>query len=230
MVTLAGLFWSTGGTFARFISVPDQWTVVFWRGVFAAGSLLLFMLLTEGAERTWRSFRLMGLPGIAVALCFTIASTAFVIALGYTKVANIVLLQAATPLIAALFAWAILREHIGRATWIAILVVAVGVAVMVSGSFDGSLSLLGDGLALLIATVFAFAIVLTRKHNTVAMMPAMCLGMVIGAALAATQASAFAVSATILLSLRASGRSIWVQALRRFLLGRATCPPRWPRC
>ena len=40
----------------------------------------------------------MGAPGFAVAFCFATASSAFVVALAYTTVANILLMQAGVPL------------------------------------------------------------------------------------------------------------------------------------
>ena len=93
----------------------------------------------------------MGLPGIAVACCFAIASTSFVVALAYTTVANILLMQAGVPLIAALIAFVLFRERVSLATWAAIAAVIVGVAIMVSDSLSGNVSPIGDGLAVLIA-------------------------------------------------------------------------------
>jgi len=188
--------WSFGGTIARFLTVSDSWTVVFWRSVFAASFLLAFMLWQNGRKATVALFLAMGWPGVGVAACFALASTCFVVALAYTTVANVLLLQAGVPLIAALMAFLFLREHIPRATWIAIAAVISGVAVMVSESFGGNVSPIGDGLALLIALAFATATVITRRHAHVAMMPAVCLGTVIAACVSANMVSGFAVNAT----------------------------------
>src|SRR5690606_7313412 len=119
--------------------------------------------------------RAMGLPGLVVSLCFATASTAFVIAISYTTIANIVLMQAGVPLIAALIAWLVFRERVGAATWAAIAAVLAGVAIMVSDSFGGSVSPVGDVLALTIAVVFAIATVITRRYAHVRMTPATCL-------------------------------------------------------
>jgi drug/metabolite transporter (DMT)-like permease len=136
----------------------------------------------------------MGLPGLAVAVCFATASTAFVVALAYTTVANILLMQAGVPLLAALLAWVLFRETVSTATWIAIAAVIAGVAIMVSESLDGAVSPVGDGLALLIAVMFSVATVITRRFAHVRMTPATCLGTIFAAAFAASQASDFAVS------------------------------------
>jgi drug/metabolite transporter (DMT)-like permease len=195
LVFLSALFWSFGGAIARFLETPDSWTVVFWRSLWAAAFLLGFMLVRDGARGTWKLFLGMGLPGVAVAACFGIASTSFIIAIAHTTVANVVLMQAGVPLIAALLAFLLFRERVSPATWAAIAAVICGVAIMVSESFDGTVSPIGDGLALLIAFAFSTATVITRRFSHVRMTPATCLGTIFAGAFAATQAGGFAVSA-----------------------------------
>ncbi|MFM6991181.1 MAG: DMT family transporter [Rhodoferax sp.] len=185
--------WSFGGAIARFLSVTDSWTMVFWRSVFACSFLLAFMLWQHGRQGTLRLFLAMGRAGVGVALCFAVASTCFVVALAYTTVANVLLLQAGVPLIAALMGFVLFRERVPCATWIAIAAVISGVGVMVSESLGGNVSPVGDGLALLIALAFACATVITRRHAHVAMMPAVCLGTFIAACVSSTQVVQFAV-------------------------------------
>ena len=152
------------------------------------------MVARDGWRGTLALFTGMGLPGVLVSLCFAGASTAFIVALAYTTVANILLMQAGVPLIAALIAWIVFREIIAPATWAAIAAVIAGVAIMVSESLGGDVSPVGDGLALLIACLFATATVITRRFAHVRMTPATCLGTMIAAAFAASQAGRFAVS------------------------------------
>lgn len=194
LVFLSALCWSFGGAIARFVEAGDSWTVVFWRSFWAAAFLIGFMVWRDGVGGTFRLFRGMGLPGVSVAVCFAVASTSFVVALGYTTVANILLMQAGVPLIAALIAWVLFRERVSTSTWLAIAAVICGVGIMVSDSLTGSVSPVGDGLALLIAIAFSIATVITRRFAHVRMTPATCLGTVIAAIFAATQTSAFTAS------------------------------------
>jgi len=175
----AAAVWSFGGAIARFLSVTDSWTIIFWRSVCAAVFLLGFMFKRDGVRGTATLFRDMGWAGIGVGLCFATASTAFIVALSHTTVANILLMQAGSPLFAALLMFLLFRERVGANTWVAIGAVMVGVTVMVSDSLDGTVSPLGDGLAVLIALAFALATVLTRRNAHVRMMPAVCLGTLI---------------------------------------------------
>lgn len=192
----AALAWSFGGAIARFLTVADSWTIIFWRSVFAALFLLGFMLLRDGPRGTLRLFASMGLAGLGVALCFATASTSFVVALAHTTVANILLMQAGVPLIAALLAFVLFRERISGATWVAIAAVIAGVAIMVSDSLGGRVSPIGDGLALLIAVAFSVATVITRRHAHLRMTPAVCLGTLIAATIAAGMAGGFRVGMT----------------------------------
>jgi len=195
LVAGSAIVWSFGGAIARFLEVGDSWTVVFWRSLFAAIFLLAFMLWRDGPRGTVELFKGMGLAGFGVALCFAIASTSFVVALAYTTVANILLMQAGVPLIAALLTWTLFREKISGATWTAIAAVIAGVAIMVSESFTGKVSPIGDGLALLISVMFAIATVITRRHAHVRMTPAVCLGTVFAACFSGMLAGHYAVSA-----------------------------------
>jgi len=177
--------WSFGGAIARYLTVPDSWAVVFWRSIAAATFLLAVMLWREGWQGTRKLFLAMGLPGLCVGLCFAIASSTFVMAMQYTTIANILLMQAGVPLIAALVSFLVFRERVDGATWVAIAVVILGVAIMVSESLTGQVSPIGDSLSLLVALAFAGATVITRRHAQVGMMPAVCTGTII-AALAAS--------------------------------------------
>ena len=101
-----------------------------------------------------------------------------------------------TKLAPALLAFALFGERVSAVTWGAVVAVIAGVAVMVSGSFSGAVSMVGDGLALAIVLVFSVATVLTRRFSHVRMTPAMCLGTAIAGLFAAAQASTFHASAS----------------------------------
>jgi drug/metabolite transporter (DMT)-like permease len=176
LVAGSAIVWSFGGTFRRFISEENSWIVVFWRSYFASLFLVTFMVVRDGGESTVQLFRNMGRAGLGVAACFAIASTSFVVALSYTTVANILLVQAGVPLLAALLAFILFGERPATSTWIAIAAVIAGVAIMVSDSITGAVSPIGDGLALLIAVCFSIATVITRRAAHVQMTPAVCLG------------------------------------------------------
>jgi Predicted permeases len=194
LVLGSALFWSFGGAIARYVEVQNSWTIVFWRCLFAGLFLIAFMLVRDGPQGTIRLFRSMGWPGLTVAFGFATASTCFILAISYTTVANVVLIQAGVPLFAALISWLVFREPISVGTWIAIAAVIAGVAIMVSGSLGGDISLIGNGLALMIAVVFAVTTVVTRRYPHVRMTPAACVGSLIAATIGASMAGVWIVS------------------------------------
>ena len=172
MVAGAAIVWSTGGLIVRHVAA-DAWTIVFWRGVFAALILLAYMALRDG-RNIIALFRNLGLGGLGVAVCFGSASSSFVIALQHTSVATILFLQSASPLIAGLLAWLWLGE---RMTWVkalAMLLALVGVGITVSDQ-EASGDLLGVALSIVIMIAFALATVLVRRFSHIRMTPATCL-------------------------------------------------------
>ena len=173
--------WSFGGAIARYLAVSDSWAIICWRSICAAFFLMAFMLWSDGWRGTRKMVAAMGWAGVGVGLCFATASTCFVVALGYTTVANILLMQAGAPLIAALAGFLLFRERVAAATWLAIIAVIAGVGIMVSNAVAGRVSPIGDGLALLMAFAVAGATVMTRRHAEVHMMPAVCLGCLMAA-------------------------------------------------
>ncbi|MDO6965626.1 DMT family transporter [Rhizobium alvei] len=210
LVFLSAVIWSFGGAIARFLTISDSWTIVFWRALFAGLFLLGFLLLRDGPRKTFALYRTMGIPGLLVAFGFATASTCFVIAISYTTVANVVLIQAGIPLIAALMAWILFRERIAPSTWIAIGAVIIGVAIMVLGAplfSGGALSepntaaastypnaWIGNLLALTIAIVFAMTTVVTRRFPNVRQTPGASAGCFAAALFAASQAGSLSVT------------------------------------
>ena len=194
LVLASAIVWSFGGALKHFITTGESWTIVFWRSVWAALFLLAFMLARKGRRGTLKLFADMGLPGVCVAICFATASTSFIVALDHTTVANILLMQAGVPLIAALIIWTLFRERVPFPTWVAIAFVIMGVAVMVSDSFTGKVSPIGDTLSVLIAFAFACATVITRRYAHVRMVPAVCLGTIMSACVSGVLVNTFMVT------------------------------------
>jgi drug/metabolite transporter (DMT)-like permease len=172
LVAAAALCWSTGGLIARFITA-DPWTQICWRGGFSAACLLAFLLWRDG-RGTWSLFREQGLPGLAVATCFSAASISFIIALQHTAVATILVIQSTAPLIAGLIAFLWMREPISLNRALAMLLALAGVVIMVSQREMGA-DPIGLLLAAVIATSLAVATVVTRRFQQIRMTPACCL-------------------------------------------------------
>ena len=171
---LAALAWSTAGLLQRELGV-DTATQVAGRALFAAIALLAFAL---GSSRgPGLRVLALGRAEIAVAVLTAIASGAFIVALNHATVANVLFMQAVSPIIAAVIAWAALHEGISKRSALATFVAVVGVGVMVGG--PGRPSATGLALSMLMTCSFAVSLVITRHRRDISMAPAICLSQVL---------------------------------------------------
>jgi drug/metabolite transporter (DMT)-like permease len=169
-ILLAAVAWSTAGLGQRGLDASAV-TQVAGRAFFAALALFALVLAME-RRGTMRAFLGMGRSGLAMTLFLAISSGAFLLALNHTSVANVLFMQAAAPMIAALLGWVLISEPVDGRTWAALLLAGAGVAVMAAGSLDAGIAAVG--LPLLMTASFAVVIVIARHRRDVSMMPATC--------------------------------------------------------
>ena len=159
LLIVAAVTYSTAGIFTKGV-VAGAWSVIFWRGLFAA-------LFTTGwtiSRGTFRhNFFNMGYSGWAVGVIGAIGTAAFISAFKLTSIANVSLIYAVAPLIAAVLAWLAIGERITLRVLIGSALALVGVGIIVSGSL-GTISFQGDALALLMTSVMATIMVIYRKY------------------------------------------------------------------
>jgi drug/metabolite transporter (DMT)-like permease len=169
-VALAAVAWSTAGLLQRKLTV-DLGTQLAGRALFAVLGLLVFVAVAEHG-RVLRAFRAIGRGGVAVTVLMAVSSGAFIAALNYTSVANVLFMQALAPVLAAVLG-TFVGEPVARRTWLAMAVAIAGVGLMVGGPSHPSAA--GLALSLLMSISFAGTIVVTRHQREVSMAPATCL-------------------------------------------------------
>ncbi len=172
LVALSAVAWSTAGVFAKGVTA-EVWSILFWRGLFSAGFILVYVLWREGSATAQR-FRQLGGPGWAVATIGSIATVAFISAFKFTAIANVVIVYATAPFVAAAIAWLWMRERAGRSTLVASAVALVGVVIVVGGSV-GAPSLTGDLLAMVMTFGMAAMMVVIRRNPGAPMVVAGCV-------------------------------------------------------
>lgn len=159
LIVIAAITYSTAGLFTKGVAA-GSWEVIFWRGVFAAAFTTLWTM-SRGAVRL--NFAGMGYSGLAVGGVGALGTAAFIPAFKLTSIANVSLIYAVSPLIAALLAWWLIDEKATSRTLVGCLAALLGVAVIVSGSL-GHVSLEGDLLALVMTGAMALIMVIYRKY------------------------------------------------------------------
>jgi drug/metabolite transporter (DMT)-like permease len=174
-VALAALAWSTAGVLQRELTV-DTATQLAGRALFAC-LFLAGVILVTARGRVAFTVRSIGVAGVGVAMCTAVASGSFIVALNHAKVANVLFMQAAAPIAAALLAWVALGERVTARSWFAMAIAVLGVALMVGA--PGSGGVLGIGVSLAMTLAFATGIVITRHKRDVSMVPAICLAQLV---------------------------------------------------
>jgi drug/metabolite transporter (DMT)-like permease len=180
---MAGAIWSLMGLGLRQIEAASVWQILFWRSVGMIPVLLGFMWWTSRG-RPVAALRAVGKAGIIGGLGLVLAFAGAIFAFQTTTVANAVLLFAASPFVAAVLGWLILREPVRPSTWIAIGIAVFGMYLMVSdglqtGAFAGNMA------ALLSAAGFGIFSVALRWGRVGDMMPVAFLGSIFSALFAA---------------------------------------------
>ncbi|AZO31286.1 DMT family transporter [Mesorhizobium sp. M1B.F.Ca.ET.045.04.1.1] len=139
----------------------DPLTITCWRGFFGSILITLYVLWRRSGGR--ESLRL-GWRGWLLAVEGAAASIAFISAFKFTYVANVAVIYATSPFIAALLAFLLVREKFRLQTMLAAAVSLCGVAIMVGGGL-GSGHLFGDGLALLMTAGSALYMIMVRAFR-----------------------------------------------------------------
>ncbi len=155
----AAVTYSTAGLFTKGV-VAGAWAVIFWRGLFAA-AFTVFWTINRGTFR--HNFQDMGRSGWAVGIIGAIGTAAFIPAFKLTSIANVSLIYAVAPLIAALLAWFAIGERITSRTLLGSICALLGVGIIVYGSI-GQISIQGDTLALIMTVAMATIMVIYRKY------------------------------------------------------------------
>ena len=199
-VALAAVAWSTAGLLQRKLTV-DVGTQLAGRALFAVLGLLVFVAVAERG-RVLRAFRAIGRGGIVVTVLMAVSSGAFIAALNYTSVANVLFMQALAPVLAAVLG-TFVGEPVARRTWVAMAVAIAGVGLMVGGPSHPSAA--GLSLSLLMSISFAGTIVVTRQQREVSMAPATCLSQALVFVFAAPFASTGSVGGRDLMLLAGLG-------------------------
>jgi drug/metabolite transporter (DMT)-like permease len=159
-VSLAIVVVSFAAILIRLCTIPTALIAAYRLGF---ASLILFPFFAwkgKGAGVSPRRVCLCALAGLFLALHFLF----WIESLKLTTVANSVMLVTTSPVFAAVFAWVVLREGIGRKTLIAVALCIAGSLIIGWGSVGlGQANLKGNILAVLGAAAFGAQFVIARS-------------------------------------------------------------------
>ncbi len=192
LVLMSSCLLSFNGLILRQIDDASPWQVIFYRSA-ALGVAMSLLFVFRHRRRALHEFRRAGINAMLAGSLIGLAGVCFIQALSHTTVANTLFTLSSVPMFAAVFAWAMLGERVRRATWIAIGVSMVGIAVMVADGL-GSGTVIGNLLALATAVLFALYVVALRRNSHVDMLASVCWAAFVSMSIGGIVAADLAVS------------------------------------
>jgi drug/metabolite transporter (DMT)-like permease len=217
VITTAGVLVITPDSLLVRLIETDVWSLLFYRGLFVALALAAFFAIRYGREMP--SFiRAVGRVGILAGCLSAVNNILFVLSLTLTTAANTLVIISAAPLFAAVFSRVVLKEAIAPLTWLAVLVVFIGISAIFFGSIGGG-SLIGDLCAIGAACFFAGHLTALRYKKGTNMMPAVALAGFLTAVVAFPLAASLSINSRDLALLALMGFVMLPVALGLIALG-----------
>lgn len=205
-MVVACFLWSIAGVLTRHLDSAKSFEVTFWRSLFCALTLIVWFAYTRGSGAV-AYVRASGRGGLVSGVCWAVMFTCFMIALTMTSTANVLIVNALSPLLATLLAWAVLKTPISTRTWAAIGVAMLGMLIMFADQARGGPGVwLGMVVALGVPIAAAINVVNIKKIGArVDLAPAVLIGAVISCAITLPLSMPFAASGKDLLLLAILG-------------------------
>ena len=162
LIIAAALLWSTGGIGIKAVA-DSALKVTFYRSLFAAIALMLFLGRGVWGRRQWKSTTAFVIAIVSYGACLT----AFVVATKWTTAANAIFLQYAGVVWVLLLSPIVVREPMRARDVIAIVVAMSGMALFFVGKFE-TRGMAGNAMALVSSVFFASLILVLRREQRAA--------------------------------------------------------------
>ena len=174
LVLAATVLWSLAGVFARLLAHLDVWTVLGWRALLGSASITVVGLIEWRRGRLDNSFAFGRLSPV-VALLATIAISAYTASVMTTTIADVMIIYATLPFVAAAIGYLVNRERVSART-----LDRCGRRVRRHRDHGGDRPrlgrLLGQALSALMTVCFAGMVVLQRRRPGASMIAVNAIG------------------------------------------------------
>ncbi len=158
----AALLWGTGGIGIKAVA-DSALKVTFYRSLFAAIALMLFLGRGVWGRRQWKSTAAFAIAIVSYGACLT----TFVVATKWTTAANAIFLQYAGVVWVLLLSPMVVREPMRARDVTAIVVAMSGMALFFVGRFEAR-GMAGNAMALVSSVFFALLILVLRREQRAA--------------------------------------------------------------
>lgn len=159
LVAASTVFFALAGVFTKATSA-DAWTIACWRGLVGALIVGAYVYLRRDRAASSASFRL-GWRGWAIVVVGAVSSVFFIASFKHTYVANVAVIYATIPFMAAGIDRLVFGTPPRLQTIVTAFVSLIGVIVIVGGGIGGG-HLFGDALAVVMTFGCAIYLVMVR--------------------------------------------------------------------
>ena len=157
-VTAGTVLWSFAGLFVRAVDL-NVWDLILWRSIFASLCLFAIALMRPSNVATF------GWKGLLAAFLSAIAMFCYVASLTLTTVANVLIIYATLPFVAAGLTWIVSKERASKRLLMASTAALVGIAFVAGTALTGS-DVIGNALALVMTFTFGALLVVIRFYGS----------------------------------------------------------------
>jgi drug/metabolite transporter (DMT)-like permease len=173
LVSLGGLFLSSGGTLFKLFETSDVWAIYFWRSFFFTPAVLVFLFFSS-KNKIIDKFKSLGLIGIFCAALYATGSGAYMFAMKHTTVANVLFIISTQTFMLAVAGYFVLKEKINLSTFVAIILAGIGIYIMIGTKISNGTAL-GNAFAFITPLCFTTIVIIIRKFHQTDMVPAVAL-------------------------------------------------------
>jgi len=157
----------------------DGPVTAFWRNVIAGLAIALMLWVTSKGSAQ-KTFSAISSVAAWYAVCVSVSSISFVIAISNTSIASVLYILAAMPVFTAILGRVFLDDPFDKAFGVVMVFVLLGLGLITFQSNSSSPnSAFGNAMAFITMVGFSISVTLARKEKARSMLPALSIGLLL---------------------------------------------------
>ncbi len=157
----------------------DGLVTAFWRNVIA-GLAIAIILLVRSKGSAQKTFSAISKVGAWYAVCVSVSSISFVVAISNTSIASVLYILAAMPVFTAILGKVFLNDVVDKVFSAVMVFVLLGLGLIAFHSNSSNLnSAFGNAMAFITMLGFSVSVTLARKEKARSMLPALSIGLLL---------------------------------------------------
>jgi len=157
----------------------DGLVTAFWRNVIA-GLAIAIILLVGSKGSVQKAFSAISKVGAWYAVCVSVSSISFIVAISNTSIASVLYILAAMPVFTAILGKVFLNDAVDKVFSAVMVFVLLGLGLIAFHSNSSNLnSAFGNAMAFITMLGFSVSVTLARKEKARSMLPALSIGLLL---------------------------------------------------